>query len=372
MPKTIITVLLFLLQQDIFSQPFTKAPDISIPENLTSSTTGISAYIKEHFSTDTARIRAIFDWVATNINYDIAKFLNKNDKVQPIADVLRTRLAVCVGYADLFNELCSLCNIHSMVISGYTKQKGVVCTVSHAWVAAELDHKWYLFDPTWAAGYVNGNKFTKAYSTKYYKLSPDLMIMDHMPFDPLYEFLETTVSNKEFAQGKPTVDTRRTVFNFIDTLQQFNLLSNEDKVRSELRRIQKNGIENDVIQERVIYLKKLTESFSVSNSFEHAIYLYNYSISLFNDYITYKNKMFNPPIEDKAIKKMLDSISYHANASYTTLSTVIASDEVNRQAITKTFRELEKFQNRVNQEKDFVTAYIGTSKNERERLFSRR
>ena len=62
MPKTLITLLLLFVLQDIHSQKLTKEDSIAltIPQNLTSTTAGISSFVKEHFLTDTARLRAIF------------------------------------------------------------------------------------------------------------------------------------------------------------------------------------------------------------------------------------------------------------------------------------------------------------------------
>ena len=114
MSRAIITLLLFLLQQHVFSQSPVRNPALTIPDNLAYLATGISSFVKEHFATDTARIRAIFVWVANNINYDVVKFQNKTPGTQPVTDVLKTRLAVCRGYADLFSELCNQCNISSM------------------------------------------------------------------------------------------------------------------------------------------------------------------------------------------------------------------------------------------------------------------
>ncbi len=367
MPKAIIILLLFLLQQNILSQPSVKQPSLTIPDNLTYTTSGISSFIKEHLATDTARIRAIFVWVANNISYDIVRFQNKTPGIQPVADVLKTRLAVCRGYADLFSELCNQCNISSMVIGGYTRQKGIVSSIPHAWVAAELDHKWYFFDPTWASGYVEGNKFTKSYSSTYYKLTSDMMLNDHMPFDPLYQLSEHTISNKDFIEGR-TTNTNSPVFNFTDTLQKFNLLSREDKTRSELRRIQSIGIENDAIKGQIDYLNKLTESYSSKSNYEQAMDIYKHSIALFNEYIAHKNKQFTS-IEGKDIKVMVDSISYHVNASWNLLVTAVARDDANRRALSMAFRDLEKFQNVVNREKAFVTTYLSSDMASRNKLF---
>jgi transglutaminase-like putative cysteine protease len=44
---------------------------LQIPEDQTNSVDLISDYIKVNFKTEKERVRAIFIWIATNINYDI-------------------------------------------------------------------------------------------------------------------------------------------------------------------------------------------------------------------------------------------------------------------------------------------------------------
>lgn len=378
MPKaTLLLLVLFLCHPVLFSQQPTSIDQLAlkIPETTATTTAGISAYIKDNFKTDTERIRAIFVWVAGNINYDVDRLLGKGNPIgrQPVEDVVKTRKAVCGGYADLFKELCNQCSIRSMVIGGYVKQKGVVVgSMAHAWNAVELDHSWYLFDPTWAAGYVNGNKFTKRFSETYYKLTPADMIKDHMPFDPMYQFMSYPLSNREFAQGAADAGRKKTLFNFTDSLKQYDQMADKDRVTHELGRIQSIGIENDLIKGWIDYLTRRNEAYNSKNDYEQAVDLYNRATLFFNQYIGSKNKQFTNVQEDNDVVRMLDSTTYYARTAWSTLGTVKAKDEANRQALSSAYRAIEQLQNQVNKEKGFVETYIRTDKASRMRLFMRR
>ncbi|MDB5191588.1 MAG: hypothetical protein JWQ96_1151, partial [Segetibacter sp.] len=216
---------------------------LAIPEKDTYSTDGISSYVKRNFSSDSARVRALFVWVANNINYDGERLRLKNQQERPtLNDVLKTRKAVCQGYAELMAALCRECNIKAMLVPGYTKLfDGSIDDLSHAWVAAEVDNKWYLFDPTWAAGSVKDFQFTRNFSNRYYKLTPEEMVKDHMPFDPMYQFLNYPLSYDEFNKGKASVNTSKPFFNYSDTIRLYNSLDSLNQFISTARRINKNG-----------------------------------------------------------------------------------------------------------------------------------
>ena len=121
MAKFLPAFLLFhIINLSVYSQG-TISPDdvvLKIPQGSTYATSGIVDYIKQNFSSDTSRLRAIYVWVTNNINYDIAKVRARNANIpgvrQPVEDVLKTRNAVCQGYADLFVELCNGLNIRQL------------------------------------------------------------------------------------------------------------------------------------------------------------------------------------------------------------------------------------------------------------------
>lgn len=89
-------------------------------------------------------------------------------------------------------------------VSGWFNWTTIACLV-----AARLYDKWWLFDPTWAAGTVKDNRFTGRFSNRFYKLLPEEMIKDHMPFDPLYQFLYYPVTSQEFYDGKTTINSSK-------------------------------------------------------------------------------------------------------------------------------------------------------------------
>ena len=259
-----------------------------------------------------------------------------------------------------------------MLVGGYTKQNGNVARLAHAWAAAELGQRWFLFDPTWAAGYVNDDKFTRRFSESYYKLSAGEMIKDHMPFDPMNQLLDYPLTNKEFIEGKLNAANKKQVFHFVDTLRQYNSASKDEQVMQEMRRLRNNGIENDLINDRLKFLSRQTEAYSSQNGFEQAKDLYNQAIDIYNGYLQHKNKQFTTFKNDNELQHSLDSASYYINAAWVTLGTVVARSDANRQVLSKTYQSLNQFQNQLNKEKNFIDSYLATDKASRGRLFMRK
>jgi transglutaminase/protease-like cytokinesis protein 3 len=55
-------------------------------------------------------------------------------------------------YVELFNRIANQVGIKADVISDYTRQKGFVDYIPHAWCAGLIDASWFLFDPAWGSG----------------------------------------------------------------------------------------------------------------------------------------------------------------------------------------------------------------------------
>jgi hypothetical protein len=372
--KALLTTLLpFFMAQSIHSQTTaTDALALKMPGASTSATGEMINYINQNFSTDTARVRAIYVWVASNIRYDVARFhaRDENPAPQTIGDVLKTKSAVCQGYSDLFAELCKGAGLKAMVVGGYTKIGEMVSSIAHAWVAVELRGSWYLFDPTWGAGYVRNDQFVPAFSNRFYKLAPADMIKDHMPFDPMFQFLNYTLTNKEFIEGQ-TATATKAFFNYNDTLQRYTLLSPAEKIQSEARRLEANGIRNDLILKRLNHLKKGVQSYTSSDDVAEAGNAFRQAINLFNQYIVHKYKQFGT-LQDNDLLQMIDSVTYYASLSRSLLNTAVPHTDAQRQAHASNYQSLEKFQKQAMEEKEFVNRYVNTDKALRRQLFVRR
>ena len=124
-------------------------------------------------------------------------------------------------------------------------------TISDAWVAAYIDGAWYLFDPTWGAGYVNNDTFFKRFNESFYKVMPAKFIEDHMPFDPMFQLLSYPLTNREFIEGIPTSGKR--LFNFNDSIRLHTQLAPELQLAAELNRMENAGIQNSVLSEYQIF-----------------------------------------------------------------------------------------------------------------------
>lgn len=229
-----------------------------IPQNSSTSTDAIAEYINSNFKTENEKIRAVFYWTASNITYDIknmyAVTLNENPQGR-ITKTLKTKKGICGDYAAIFNEIATLVGVKSVFVEGYTKQNGKVATLSHAWCAAKIENKWYLFDPTWGSGAVYNGKFIKKRNDYYFKTEPEKIISSHIPFDYLWQFLNYPITNQEFYDGKIQVNRSKKYFDYQAEIDKYEKLSDGDKAFETAERIQKNGILNNLILEQYNYKK---------------------------------------------------------------------------------------------------------------------
>ena len=374
MIKIIFTCLLLCtIHQNSYSQ---KNPDVnaaSISNSNTGSVDALASYIKENFTTDTARIRAIYTWITHNINYDIAGFLarenNPGGPPQTVADVLHSRKAVCQGYSHLFSSLCKEVGINAYTISGYTKLQGKVSQIPHAWVAASLGGDWYLFDPTWGAGYVKDEKYIRRFNNAFYSVTPANFIADHMPFDPMNQFLSYPLTHKEFIDG--TIASNKTLFNYRDTLKQYNELSIVQQHAAELRRLEAAGIQNDLLRKRQVYLKTNLQSFASSNSYTEGAKVFKSVVAVYNVYVAHKNKKFST-IGDNDLRQMVDSMEHNIKLSRSLVSETIAKTDEQRQAKTNTLANMDRFWSQFDKEKQFVKQYFVADQESRKQLFMKR
>lgn len=103
---------------------------------------------------DSLKVVAISDWIIDNISYDWDSYNDFYLKSKPMPDkcynvdiIVKTKLAVCGGYANFFKELCRLSNIKAEYIVGYVQSD---TEIIHAWNAVKVNGRWYLLDLTWA------------------------------------------------------------------------------------------------------------------------------------------------------------------------------------------------------------------------------
>ncbi|MFC6997417.1 transglutaminase domain-containing protein [Rufibacter roseus] len=279
---------------------------LQIPAQETQTIEQLSAYINRHFQTPQDRVRAAYMWLANNVAYDVAS-LNGNMLLRKgqnfIDQTLRTRKALCQGYAEVFQELCNRAGVKAYFVGGYTKQFGQVDYLRHAWCAAQIDGKWYLFDPTWGAGFVQANKFVKKPTEKHFMVAPSDMIQSHYPFDPLWQFSLSPIKSKEFDAGISPATPRKPFFQFTDTLKAYEAEDDYRRLESTARRMEAHGAEHPFLAEHLQHLKQGVEI----ERYNAITNTYNQGIDLLNEFIHYKNNRLLSKKGEAEVKRILTS-----------------------------------------------------------------
>ena len=351
---------------------------ISIPDSLTKTTDNLSKYINDNFKTEKDKARAIFVWLASNIQYDVENMFAINfyeTKENKISKTLNTRKGICENYAALFTEIAGGCGIKSFVIEGYTKQNGFADYIPHAWSAANIDGAWYMFDPTWGSGYINGGKFYKKINNDYFKTPPSTLIKSHIPFDYLFQLVNYPVTNQEFYEGKITQNKTKPFFNYVDSLELYKKQNPIERMVSAGYRIEKNGVKNAMIFDRLQHIKVELENDRITTSTN----LYNLAVSNYNDavrnlnaFIQYRNKQFNPLKTDSEIQEMINipiKNIEEANANLLQIKNVDAKT-------TTLINSLKASQDDINinikEQQDWLQLYLSKNKSKRKAMFFER
>lgn len=139
-------------------------------------------------STDYAKVKAVHDWVCSNIyyDYDVYNKVSNNRKISAL-DVLHAKRACCDGFSNLTAALLRASGIPAKPILGYTFTKEFNSNDiknNHEWVRAFVDGRWITVDTTWDTEnrWENG-RFIPAEGEvvkyKYFDSSTALFSVDH-------------------------------------------------------------------------------------------------------------------------------------------------------------------------------------------------
>jgi len=311
--------LLFLFLNVIFLQ-YTLAQKNSAVDNIVlkypknfSSTEELAKRIDTDFNTDYDKARAIYCWIAFNVKYDFAAFLNppktqrfsyrseveKQRKIQEfnneiLQKTFKSQKAVCEGFTLLYSHLASLVGLKSQIIRGDSKTRlsdiGRKNTESnHAWNIVLIDGKWRLIDVTWGQGYYNENKgaMIKEFSSIYFDTPPAYFFAKHFPDSGT--FLGEKLSKDNFLNG-PLIYNKLIENDSEITAPDSGIIEvkNGDKVTFRIKNISKS--------DQVYYLNKRNQPVQIENPKEKKGGLefqvtFNRNISQFITFYLYTNSI---------------------------------------------------------------------------------
>lgn len=136
--------------------------------------------ITENIETEREKAKAIYEFVAKHVAYDVEKF--RKDIFHPddsAITTLESGSGICQDYAFLTIALLRSIDIESRYVQGHAGGR-------HAWVEAKVDGEWIEMDPTWGAGYIDKDEFHFKYNEDYFDPDPDFLKETHSRTDLLY------------------------------------------------------------------------------------------------------------------------------------------------------------------------------------------
>lgn len=183
-----------------YKKPSSGKPRVS---NSVISYKGIATKITEGCNTDYQRIKAIYQWLCDHIVYDTSF------KIVTADECYSTGKGVCQAYNELFYQLAKGIGIKVEVIDGVSKdKKGNVENFGHSWLFAYTSEDHGIFmDPTWGAGYLDGNRFVRKRNCwTWFNVAPEWLILSHFPREKEYQLIDNPMNKEEFLSMSPVSD----------------------------------------------------------------------------------------------------------------------------------------------------------------------
>lgn len=186
------------LQAAAYSKDYSKidAYAKAIPNIKTESVEALAKYLVIPAKGDSEKVRSIFTWITSHINYDWAAFENNTAQWQEPLVTIKSRKGVCQNFSDLFTALCAAAKLEAQTITGYAKTDintdwmlNGFASSNHAWNVVKVSGKWQLMEVTWAQ---NTGSMT------YFMADPHKFRSNHLPAEPQWQLTKDTMTLEEY------------------------------------------------------------------------------------------------------------------------------------------------------------------------------
>ena len=378
MKRSFLLTILFFQIGLLYSADYSRVDEQShyVPFEL-KTPIEIAKYLSRNLQTDEEKVRAIYFWIANNIRYDVEQIpgadyrYHVSGKRNFLKEVLNSHKGVCQHYAELFDTLCHSLGVKSYFIVGYTRYQEEISVLSHAWNAVLIKGQFYDLDVTWSAGYIEDEKFQKKFNDNFFMVSPSKFITSHIPFDPVWQFLNNPITNKEIEMGDFSKLKIKSGYNFTDSINTLKDLSNLEQRGRENLRISKMGFTNALIRNYAAQ----NQQFILNERYNQIFKSYNKTVESFTFYIHSKYKKFDETkLADDKISEMIATARQHLSVEEILLNFLNSEiSEFNRpimqSSISSMQSSISRLKKNIDDEDEFVKKYIITPKPLRLALF---
>jgi hypothetical protein len=329
MSKVLSSLILLLLVCPLAGQTTYEGIDSAskmVPRGL-KTVDEIALYVTKDFKKEEEKVRALYIWVTHNIQYDMGLVNNPityTEEINIADEALKNRKGVCEHYAQLFSRMCAAIGVTSYVIPGYTRQSegDKIDPLNHAWNGLVVNNCYYLVDPTWDAGYFNKGTYVHEFQDDFFLMEPEKFLKTHMPFDPIWQFLNNPITHEEFKNKDFSKLNQGGNFTFRDSIATMAVLDTIISIEKSNERIRKNGVTNTLIQEEINANEDLLEYYkynewlasfnSINRDLKTAVDEINLAVAYHNSFSRMvNNRKGNSKGADKEIMPNLDNANTH-------------------------------------------------------------
>ena len=160
----------------------------------------LAAYLVKPARNDREKARLLWRWITHRIAYDFDSFVARRPPDSHVETTLRSRKALCGGYAELFEQLAKRVGLEAVQIRGVSKDfVGTGRHENHVWNAVKLDGRWQLIDCCWGAASMTGHSnHQKVYQDYYFLPPPENLIYTHFPDEARWQLINPVIAREEF------------------------------------------------------------------------------------------------------------------------------------------------------------------------------
>jgi transglutaminase-like putative cysteine protease len=180
------------------------------PSSVAGDYRQLARYLKGAGPSALHQLRAIYSWEAYNIEYDKAVLEGgKPSTSQHPPDVLKSRKAVCDGFARLYVVLAQEMGLQVEHVLGEAQSDGHGIVLGggenlHRWIRAKVENSdqncWVLIDPTWGRSNQSNGGWT--FNPRYFCLEPAEFLKGHFPRDSRWQLMNPPLSHAAWSQSK--------------------------------------------------------------------------------------------------------------------------------------------------------------------------
>ncbi len=197
--------------------------------------------------------QAITEFVVKSIEYDheglkSSRYANDQSDIKSII-AGRKRVAVCEGYANVFESLCLISGLKVETVKGYTKD-GFADLLNlggyHAWNIIEYEGEKHLFDVTWSD---QGSTIDQ----RWIDVDPKVMIGSHFPDHDSQQLLYRPISEEQFLNSPVVLPAGQGAFNVPIALEARQFALKQFKIAVPGKHIIKASVAPSSLFDRVYY-----------------------------------------------------------------------------------------------------------------------